>query len=331
LEDTTNRGDKPGQMGDALPTLKLGTGRTAKSLALSTAGGCALLDNDTLKCWGQNSFGQLGQENIIAMGDKPGSMGDQLPTVNLGQGRTVKAIASGDFSYCALLDNATVKCWGRNHLGQLGIEDLVNRGDDPGEMGDALPSINLGGSLALKQIAASGIGAMCAMVGNVNGYVGLKCWGGNPSGGLGLGDTMNRGGTSASMGDMLPLIDLGVNTIPATFRTGGRTCVQFSDGTLKCWGGNARGQLGLGDINNRGDIPGEMGAALPVIDLGQGKRVKAFAMGGVSTCAIVTGNIVKCWGGNDSGALGLGVASANDDRGDAPNEMGDKLPAVDLW
>ena len=53
------------------------------------------------------------------------------------------AIAAGNSHTCALLDNASVKCWGRNSYGQLGIDNTRNMGDESGEMGDNLNAINL--------------------------------------------------------------------------------------------------------------------------------------------------------------------------------------------
>ena len=71
-------------------------------------------------------------------------MGDALPAVNLGTGRTAKMIGAGDHHTCAVLDDDSVKCWGRNDYGQLGLGDTSNRGDGPGEMGDNLPIVDLG-------------------------------------------------------------------------------------------------------------------------------------------------------------------------------------------
>jgi len=52
------------------------------------------------------------------------------------------AIFAGVYHTCALLDNASVKCWGRNDYGQLGIDNTTTMGDGSGEM-DVLPSIDL--------------------------------------------------------------------------------------------------------------------------------------------------------------------------------------------
>ena len=53
-----------------------------------------------------------------------------------------KGIALGYYHRCVLIDNASVKCWGRNNYGQLGIDNSTWMGDDPGDMA-VLPSIDL--------------------------------------------------------------------------------------------------------------------------------------------------------------------------------------------
>ena len=133
-------GDGSGEM-DVLPSIDLGTGRTATAIAAGDQHSCALLDNASVKCWGYNKYGQLGIGNTTYMGDNTGEMA-VLPTVNLGTGRTATAIVAGYDHTCALLDNASVKCWGKNAYGQLGIDNTTDMGKTSGSMA-ALPSIDL--------------------------------------------------------------------------------------------------------------------------------------------------------------------------------------------
>ena len=75
------------------------------------------------------------------MGDNSSEMA-VLPSIDLGTGRIATAIAAEGNHSCALLDNASVKCWGNNAYGQLGIGSTTNMGDNTGEMA-VLPSIDL--------------------------------------------------------------------------------------------------------------------------------------------------------------------------------------------
>ncbi len=125
--------------------VSLGTGRTAKAIAVGNGHACAILDDNSVKCWGYNLDGQLGIGDTRNRGRNPSEMGDALPAVNLGTGRSAQAIEVGNFRTCAVLDDdKTVKCWGQNKNGELGLGDTQNRGDEPNEMGDALPVVDLG-------------------------------------------------------------------------------------------------------------------------------------------------------------------------------------------
>ena len=81
------------EMGDNLSFVELGTGRTAVDLTAMTQSVCAVLDNGSVKCWGQNHHAQLGIGNTLDIGDGPNEMGDNLAPTNLGTG--VKALAVG--------------------------------------------------------------------------------------------------------------------------------------------------------------------------------------------------------------------------------------------
>ena len=72
-------------------------------------------------------------------------MGDALPAVSLDKVKDILAIGAGGWQSCAILDSTRgLKCWGKNETGQLGIGNTVNRGDKPGQMGSALPEVDLG-------------------------------------------------------------------------------------------------------------------------------------------------------------------------------------------
>ncbi len=322
LGDTANRGDGPGEMGDSLPAVSLGAGRSATAISVGSYHSCALLDNGTVKCWGANGYGRLGLGDTADRGDGPGEMGDSLPAVGLGAGRTAVAVDVGVSHSCVVLDNATVKCWGRNNAGQLGLADTNNRGDGPGEMGDGLPAVVLGGRTAAA--VSAGGDHTCVVLDTA----GVKCWGENASGELGLGDTNDRGDVSGEMGTSLPTVSLGTGRTALGVSAGfAGTCVRLDDGSVKCWGANAAGQLGLGDVNNRGDGAGEMGNSLPAVDLGTGRTVSVVGLGSDHGCARLDDGSVRCWGAGTSGKLGQGDIA---NRGDGPGELGDALLAVDL-
>ena len=127
-------------------------------------------------------------------------MGDNLPAVNLGTGRTATAITAGNSHTCAVLDNGTVKCWGYNSDGQLGLGDTTDRGDDAGEMGDNLPgAVDLGHrSPSRSRRSAPAPGHTCA---RLDDGAPVKCWERHR---LGRGATPTPRAAPATMGDNLP-------------------------------------------------------------------------------------------------------------------------------
>ena len=131
-------------MGDNLPAVDLGTGRRAVEISAGELHTCARLDDGQVKCWGSNNSGQLGLGDEIDRGIQPGEMGDSLPAIDLGTGRSALEIVAGRTSTCTRLDNGESKCWGSNGYGGLGLGDTNYRGDGPGEMGDNLPAIDFG-------------------------------------------------------------------------------------------------------------------------------------------------------------------------------------------
>jgi hypothetical protein len=110
--DYTNRGDRPGTMGDALQPIPLGTGLKPLKVAVGNGFGCAWLGGNQVKCWG-NDFG------------KPAAMGDQLAPLFLGADIADGTLPITDLvcrwkACCVLATNATApgaavnvaRCWG---------------------------------------------------------------------------------------------------------------------------------------------------------------------------------------------------------------------------
>ncbi|MGB2363243.1 MAG: RCC1 domain-containing protein, partial [Candidatus Poseidoniaceae archaeon] len=105
----------------------LGTGRTAEAVALHNAHTCAILDDGSVKCWGDDTYGELG--NGAGVGDSA----SPSTTVDLGTGRTAVALDVGTDHTCAVLDNGSLMCWGRDHTGQLGNGAVITGNQhDPG-------------------------------------------------------------------------------------------------------------------------------------------------------------------------------------------------------
>jgi alpha-tubulin suppressor-like RCC1 family protein len=104
------------------PTAVLGADgtpvRTAKSVHCGQGHTCAVLGDDTVWCWGRNGDGQLG------VGDNTTTNALTVPVANL---ENVQSLSVGIAHNCALLKNATLRCWGENSHGSLGVGDITNR------------------------------------------------------------------------------------------------------------------------------------------------------------------------------------------------------------
>eukprot|EP01083_Nonionella_stella_P307184 1078744_1 len=148
---------------------------------------CALSKGNTVKCWGFNQYGQLGYGDTDYRADGVGEMGDSLDNIDLGTDFIPTKLSAGLYHTCASSQTNTLKCFGRNNVGQLGYGDTNDRGDEAGEMGDSLNTLNFGSNFVPMQVTAGSMHTCALSKGNT-----VKCWGFNQYGQLGYGDTDYR-------------------------------------------------------------------------------------------------------------------------------------------
>ena len=181
---------------------------------------CALTAG-SVKCWGLNNRGQLGDgttENRAA------------PARAAGLSWGVLAItATGDFA-CALTSPSTAKCWGKNDHGQLGNGSVTD---------SHVPVAVRAPGQHLVSITA-GANHVCTL--SITGVA--RCWGRNDHGELGDGTTVER---------HVPVTVRGLGTGVVSVRaaaSGHYVCALTRYGAVKCWGRNQYGQLGNGSTND---------------------------------------------------------------------------------
>ncbi len=278
---------------------------------------CARLTSGSLRCWGNNAYGSVGDGTTFQR---------VSPVEVLGSG--VSRVALGAFFSCAIVDGA-VKSWGVNTAGQLGDGSSSER-SSPGPV-SGLASGGIG--------VWSGYNTACAVTDG-----GSFCWGGNSTGECGDGTNVNPRVTPV----LVKAVDAGILELhPA----GLATCAITTARGVKCFGGNVNGQCGNGTVNgpNFGSVnalglsqgvtqlasgstadhlcvvldggaycwglndKGQLGdttviekhAPTPVFGLPSG--VRSIATGEKHTCAVMLSGGVKCWGRNFYGQLGDGT------------------------
>lgn len=136
----------------------------------------------------------------------------------------------------------------------------------------------------------------------------VKCWGNSASGRLGYGNTENIGDdeTPADVG----FIDFGEGITAQSIATGvSHTCVALSDGTMRCFGAAAFGQLGYGNQIAIGD--NEAITSVDATDFGQAIRRMGSGGGAFHSCVLLEDESVQCWGQGTTGKLGIVGESGN--------------------
>jgi len=296
-----------------------------------------------LRCWGANESGQLGMGISQSYWTAPAGT-----PIDLGSGVIADVALGGQHSsnsgrgfVCVLFTNGSIKCWGSNSSGQLGIGGTASPkdkiGDAAGEMGSALQAVDLGSGVVATAVAA-GHDYTCAIAsgGTRNLPEGsVLCWGANNFGQLGIGDITSPkdkiGDAAAEMGDALVPVNLGSGrSALAIVANDYGPCILRDNNTVICWGKDFFGNLGQNYAfgTTIGDSPNEV-AALPAINLGlsAGETVRMLASGFSHNCAVTTAERIKCWGGNSNGQLGIGSTT---EIGTSTNTMASASAFVDV-
>jgi alpha-tubulin suppressor-like RCC1 family protein len=239
------------------------------SLALEAAG--------TLRAWGYNGFGQLGDGTIF----------DRASAVPVSGLIEVSAVAAGADHGLAVRGDGTVWGWGRNDFGQVG----------PGAAASQTTPFQVSGLAGVRAVAA---GRDHSLALKVDGTV--WAWGRGASGQLGLPCTI------------IPVNDCPSNSPPVQVRGPGgsgfltdvtaisagasHSLAVRADGTGWAWGYNNYGQVGNGSAGDYAPTPGQ------IVNL---SGVTALAGGGWHTLALKADGLAWAWGYGEWGQVGNGT------------------------
>jgi len=199
---------------------RLPRGRIATSVEGSHT--CLVIADGTVRCWGLNGSGQLGDGSI----DTPAE-----PVRVTGISTAISVVTGLDHS-CALLVDARVRCWGANGAGQLGN----------GSFNPSLTPVLVTG--ITDAVSISG-GSLHTCVRRSNGTI--ACWGSNQFGQLGDNTLNNDRATPVQVRD--------ISNARMVAAGSTHTCAARVDGTVACWGGNGVGQLGRGFTGENFPLP----------------------------------------------------------------------------
>lgn len=228
---------------------------------------CAVTQDGEIWCWGDASLGSEERRSQAAVT----AVTERFVRVRTGYGRT-----------CGVTEGGSLWCWGDNLSGLLGAGTTEDIGDD--ELTTALGALDL--AEVVKDVA---LGSRETCVLSIEGRV--SCWG-------------RDGLASETTAVELP-------TPARTLVAGSRhMCALLDGGAVSCWGDARAGLLGHGS-EAEGCGGCEAGPQccigddedIGVVELGGSAR--ALGAGSTHSCAVLRDGVVRCWGANAFGALGL--------------------------
>ncbi len=256
---------------------------------------CALLVGGTVRCWGANGAGELGNG---ATTDVSAPVVVRTSSSNANALSGVRSIGVGDAHTCALLGSGTVRCWGAGGAGQLGDGSTADRSTPVTVHASSSSASALSGVSAIT----GGSYHTCALLANGT----MKCWGYSDYGQLGDGTKTARSAPVTVRASSSSAAAL--SSVSAIAGGGHHTCALLASGTVKCWGWGSLGQLGDGASTDRSAaVTVHASSATSSALSGVGQR--AIAVGFGQTCALLVNGTVKCWGANFLGEVGDGTTT----------------------
>ena len=236
---------------------------------------CAVMNDNTLYCWGQGQSGKLGSGNSDNY-DSPNIVSFNS---EFGSSNIVQDVESSYGRTCSILVWGNISCWGSNSDGGLG------NGQNFGiSRASPYPVSTLGiGRTAVN--LSMGFGLSCALLDDGN----VSCWGRNDNGQLGDGDPSLQ-----SKNIPTGTYPFGNNQTAVEISSGMyHTCAILTNGSVSCWGYNNYGQIGIGSVG------GVFNQPVFISDFGVFNATKIIA-GHYSTCAILNNSETFCWGSDEN-------------------------------
>jgi alpha-tubulin suppressor-like RCC1 family protein len=248
------------------------------AVASIAAGGshtCAVLEDGTVVCWGNNEDGQLGD----------GSINDSLTPVPVTGISDIAEVSLGTSSSCALTTAGALFCWGSNVEGQIGDDRACG-------MRCPLPQPVSGSASGVAQVSVGGLHACALTDGGA-----VLCWGFNFDGQVGDGTEDNI----RIVPTQVTGLESGYSEISAGGSFRGHACAIDLANSMVCWGDNAVGQIGDGTTDDRS-------SPVSVGSWAESANVSVSA-GDAHTCSLILEELqpASCWGSNSSGQLGDGT------------------------
>jgi alpha-tubulin suppressor-like RCC1 family protein len=223
--------------------------------------------------WGDNAFGQLGNNTVTSYSS---------PIAVVGSHSFIR-ISAGTDTAAALKSDGSMWCWGSNSVGQCGNNAAALSYSSP---------VQVVGSHSFIMMS-SGFNNVMAL--KANGTV--WCWGNNASGQLGDNSRTNRSSPVAVVGSH-SFINISYG---ASLEVNSTTAALKSDGSAWCWGNNTRGQIGNNTVTSYSSPVAVVGGhVFTLLTSGSG-----FVMG------FKPDGSVWGWGVNAGGRLGVNTATGS--------------------